>query len=72
EGTKHAYVTIDVDVDSDGTTAELSRIVSVTASTPDIAFLYVQPGDLFLGTGDSTDVDMWLLMPNGDPLEGVN
>jgi ABC-type transport system substrate-binding protein/protocatechuate 3,4-dioxygenase beta subunit len=71
EGTKHTYVTITVDVDDGGTTAALSRIVSVVAPTPDIAFLYVQPAALFLAPGESTDVDMYLLMANGDPLEGV-
>jgi hypothetical protein len=72
EGTKHSYVTVDVDVDSAGTAAEVSRIVSVTAGTPPIAFLYVTPADLFLLPGESTDVDMWLLDSAGVGILGHN
>jgi ABC-type transport system substrate-binding protein len=70
-GTKHAYVTIDVDVDA-GTTASLSRIVQVQAGTPPTYFLQAVPDDLFLGPGDSTDVMLSVTDHNGDGISGID
>ncbi|MCK5254255.1 MAG: Ig-like domain-containing protein, partial [Thermoplasmata archaeon] len=56
QGSKHAYVTINVDVDSDGTVVSISKIIEVKAGTPPMYFLQAVPDELFLAPGESTDV----------------
>ncbi|MCK4717451.1 MAG: Ig-like domain-containing protein, partial [Thermoplasmata archaeon] len=70
-GDSHGYVTVQAQADHGAASFTASKVIHVATGMPPTLYLTTIPDSIFLGAGESTNVNLRVVDQNGNPVEGA-